>query len=282
MNNFSFIKVPSLFLVFLVFFCAGHVVAQSAVSQKKFRVLGIFPPDEEDIAHRSFVNEAQEWFERKAKERNFEYVTTNNLKYINDAYLSRYDVVLFLNIRPENQDQRDAFQRYMESGGAWMGFHFAAFAMSGSNTIQNWDWYHNTFLGSGEFDGNTWKPTSALLKVETRHPAIKNIPRNFASAPNEWYKWKKDLRLNPDITILASIDPKSFPLGNGSEEGEVWYSGDYPVIWTNNNFKMLYFNMGHNDIDYDGGTFRTLSKTFENEIQSQMILDALFWLAKKE
>lgn len=250
--------------------------------KKIFRVLGIFPPDEEDVAHRSFVSEAQEWFQKKAQERNFEYVTTNNLKYINDSYLSRYDVVLFLNIRPENQDQRDAFQRYMENGGAWMGFHFAAFAMSGSNTIQNWDWYHNTFLGSGEFDANTWKPTSAMLKMETRHPAIKNIPRTFASAPNEWYKWKNDLTQNPDITILASIDPKSFPLGNGTGEGEIWYDGYYPVIWTNKNFKMLYFNMGHNDVDYEGGTYQTLSKTFANEIQSQLILDSLMWLGKKE
>lgn len=282
MNVCSILKTPQLFLCFMLLVFCVEASAQNEKPKSSFRVLGIYPPDEEDVAHRSFENEAQEWFQKKAKERGFEYVWTNNLKYINDAYLSRFDVVVFLNIRPENQDQRDAFKRYMDNGGAWMGFHFAGFAMSGSNTIQNWDWYHNTFLGSGEFEANTWKPTSAILKLEGRHPATKNIPRAFPSAPNEWYKWKNDLTQNPDITILLSIDPKSFPLGNGTEEGEIWYTGYYPVVWTNKNYKMLYFNMGHNDIDYEGGTYQTLSKTFGNEIQSQLVLDGLMWLAKKQ
>ena len=36
--------------------------------------------------------------------------------------------------------------------------------------------------------------------------------------------------------------------------------------------------MGHNDIDYEGGTNKTLSYTFENKTESKFILDALLWL----
>ena len=54
----------------------------------------------------------------------------------------------------------------MEKGGAWMGFHFAGFALTPSAVPQNWDWYHNEFLGSGSYVGNTWRPTSAVLRVE--------------------------------------------------------------------------------------------------------------------
>ena len=71
-----------------------------------------------------------------------------------------------------------------------------------------------------------------------------------------------DLRKNPDIRVLLSIDPSSFPLGTGPKPHEIWHSGDYPVVWTNTRYRMVYMNMGHNDMDYDGGTNRQLSSTF--------------------
>ena len=51
----------------------------------------------------------------------------NNL---NKEFLRRYDVVLFLDTRPEKPEQREAFQKYIESGGGWIGFHFAGFALN--------------------------------------------------------------------------------------------------------------------------------------------------------
>jgi hypothetical protein len=99
----------------------------------------------------------------------------------------------------------------MENGGAWMGFHFAGFALTPSDFPQNWDWYHNEFIGAGQYKSNTWRPTSAILKVEDPlHPTTKNLPKTFKSSPNEWYRWKKDLSKNPDIKILLSIDSTSF------------------------------------------------------------------------
>jgi len=68
---------------------------------------------------------------------------------------------------------------------------------------------------------------------------------------------------HPDIKVLLSIDPASFPLGTGPKPHEIWHSGDYPVVWTNQKYKMIYFNMGHNDIDYEHKTNKELSFTFE-------------------
>jgi uncharacterized protein len=53
------------------------------------------------------------------------------------------------------------------------------------------------------------------------------------------------------------------------------------VVWTNRRYRMLYVNMGHNDIDYEHGTNKELSFTFENEAQNRLILDGLLWLAGK-
>jgi hypothetical protein len=104
------------------------------------------------------------------------------------------------------------------------------------------------------------------------------MPAKFASAPNEWYRWSEDLRKNPDIRILVSIDTASFPLGSGPKPYEIWHSGYYPVVWTNTKYRMIYMNMGHNDIDYDHKTNQELSFTLRNPTEERLILDCLLWL----
>ena len=236
-----------------------------------------------DQAHISFAREANQWFSRMAGQTHFNYRSTTNWDDLNSNVLARYQVVLFLDTRPEVPRQREAFRHYMENGGAWMGFHFAGFALTPSAVPQDWDWYHNEFLGSGSYVGNTWRPTSAVLRVENpAHPAVRHLPATFRSAPNEWYKWTNDLRTNANIKILLSIDPSSFPLGTGPKPHEIWHAGYYPVAWTNQRYRMIYFNMGHNDIDYEHKTDKELSSTFENETQNRLILDSLLWLGGRK
>jgi uncharacterized protein len=191
--------------------------------------------------------------------------------------------VLFLDTRPDSLPQRQAFENYMKNGGAWMGFHFSAFALTPSTFPQNWDWYHNEFLGSGEYGSNTWRPTKAILRVENKkHPVTKHLPTTFTAAPNEWYRWQNELQKNPAIKILAAIDTSSFPLGTGPKQNEIWHSGYYPVVWTNTKYKMVYFNMGHNDMDYEGRTNATLSSTFSQPEQNKMVINALLWLGRRK
>jgi len=247
-----------------------------------FNVLSFYTA-KNDAAHVSFVNEANIWFAGMAKEYGFNYQATDNWEHLNEAYLSAYQVVIFLDTRPEEPPQRIAFENYMKNGGAWMGFHFSAFAMTSSNFPNDWDWYHNKFLGCGEYLSNTWRPTSAVLKVEnSNHPATSRLPSTITSSPNEWYRWEKDLRNNPDIDILLSIDNVSFPLGTGPKPHEIWHSGYYPAVWANNKYRMIYINMGHNDIDYKNRTNEELSLSFSNSDQNTLILDALLWLGGKK
>ena len=247
-----------------------------------FKVIGFYTA-KSDLAHISFVHEANKWFPQMGVFYNFSYDSTSNWSNLNEEFLSQYQVVVFLDTRPEKTTQRDVFRKYMDKGGAFLGFHFAGFALNNSAYPQNWDWYHNTFIGAGQYKSNTWHPTSAILRVEdTTHPVTKNLPITFKSSPNEWYRWEKDMRVNPDIKILLSIDPTSFPLGNGPKQSEIWHSGYYPVVWTNKNYKMLYVNMGHNDIDYDNRTNKELSFQFGNDIQDKMIVDGLIWLGTQK
>jgi hypothetical protein len=267
-----------LLLVLVSCFCFA-VRAQSQPGG--FRVIAFYTA-KDDQAHISFVHEANHWFSAIAKPNHFTFDSTNNWENLNEKFLSRYQVVLFLDTRPELPAQRIAFEKYMRAGGAWMGFHFAGFALTPSDYPQNWDWYHNEFIGAGQYKGNTWRPTSATLKLEnTKHAISKNLNRLFTSAPNEWYSWEKDLTKNPQIEILVSIDSSSFPLGTGPKPHEIWHHGYYPVVWTNKNYNMLYFNMGHNDIDYEQGTHKDLSHQFDNTKQNLLILNGLLWLEEK-
>lgn len=269
-----------------IFFCMGYSCTVIHYNQSpKFHVIAFYGNGEKDLAHISFVHEANKWFPEMGKKYHFIYDSTNNWNNLNSKFLSHYQVVIFLDARPEAPAQRKAFHEYMDNGGAWIGFHFAAFALNNSAFPMNWNWYHQVFLGAGSYVSNTWRPTSAILDVNCHFPVTKDLPRKFKSAPNEWYRWENDLRKNPDIKILASIDSASFPLGTGPKQSEIWHSGYYPVVWTNLRYKMIYFNMGHNDMDYEhkiDTTSRTLSYTFTNKIQDKFVLNVLLWLGSQK
>lgn len=282
MTGLSF-RIKFVMVLFFGLFGVSEIYSQS--SRPDFKVIAFYT-GKNDQAHISYLAEALKWFPGIAKANKFEFHSTSDWTNMNSDFLSGYQVVLFLDTRPDQPEQRKAFRKYMENGGAWMGFHFSAFSLSPSAYPQNWDWYHEEFLGSGQYRSNTWRPSPAILRVEDRkHPVTKKLPETFISAPNEWYRWKNDLKSNPDIKILLSIDPKSFPLGTGPKPHEIWHEGYYPVVWTNTRYKMLYVNMGHNDIDYEhkiDSSNSTLSFTFDNKIQNRMLLSALLWLGDQK
>jgi hypothetical protein len=249
---------------------AAPPAAQATTTAAPFKVLALYNGTW-DAAHISFVHEANDWFPKQAAANGFTYTASNDWDLLSNGGVNAYQVVLFLDDLPQTAAQRSGFEQYMRGGGGWLGFHVSAF----TTDAQSWSWYHNQFLGSGDFKSNTWGPTTAVLKVEDRtHPSTVNLPATFTSSVSEWYSWSNDLRQNPDIKVLASIDPSSFPLG--TDPNQTWKSGYYPILWTNSKYRMLYANFGHNAMDYATNT--TLSSTFASATQNRFLLDGLKWL----
>lgn len=274
-------------LIFLIFFVKVSLLP-AQTSEPAFRVIAFYTA-KSDQAHISFVHEANAWFPKIAAAHKFSYDSTRNWNNLNAGFLKKYQVVIFLDTRPEVPAQRAAFRKYMENGGGWMGFHFSAFALTPSEFNMDWDWYHSQFLGSGAYKSNTWRPVPAFLRIEdSKHAATKHLGQLIKAPANEWYRWENDLRKNPSIDILMAIDSSSFPLGTGPKKDEIWHSGYYPVIWSNRNYKMIYANLGHNDMNYEhpgAGGPETLSHTFgSSPAFDAFMLDALTWLGtgKKE
>jgi hypothetical protein len=239
---------------------AGTLSAQVAPT---FKVLG-FSTSKDDAGHISYEHEANQWLPKMGKQYGFTYDSTKVWSDCNTAKLSQYQVVIFMDERPEDPTQRAAFQKYIEGGGGFIGCHGSAFELNGSQQPLNWNWYHNTFLGSG------------FLKLEDSSTVLtKGLPPLFKSSPNEWYRWKvADWTALKDIKILLSIDPSSYPLGTKAETNEIWTSGYYPVAWTNVKYHMLYVNMGHNDLNSPEANGKD-SQTFANDIQNKLFINAL-------
>ena len=80
--------------------------------------------------------------------------------------------------------------------------------------------------------------------------------------------------------MLLTLNPtEENPAGdNPHKEWEIWYGGSYPIAWTNDRYKMLYTNMGHNLQPYND--FEKQSATFSSEEQCKLILGAMFGLTE--
>ncbi|MET9313980.1 ThuA domain-containing protein [Kribbella sp. NPDC003505] len=262
-------RLPA-FVLALVLLISGLTSTAVAGVQATFKVLAFYSGTW-DAAHIDFEKEANQRFPEFGAQNGFTYTATNNWDQLNNLTASQYQVVMFLDDSPHTDAQRNGFKNYLDNGGAFFGFHVAAY----NDASGGWPWFNNTLLGTGRFQSNTWGPTAVTLRTENRsHPSLANTGATFRSSVSEWYSWQNDLRNNPDIQILASIDASSFPVG--TDPNQSWYSGYYPIIWTNKNYKMIYANFGHNAMNYETNT--RLSSTFDSPAQNQFMMDALKWL----
>jgi YVTN family beta-propeller protein len=243
----------ALLLALIVLFSSNAALAQ----QPRFKILAFYSTSVEPD-HVLFAGSALKFFSEAASKNNFAFDSTTHWDEMNDSNLGKYQLVVWLNDQPSTADQKRAFQKYIENGGAWLGFHVAAY----NDKDSAWPWFVD-FLGGGVFHSNNWPPLPAKLTVDDpNHPVTMELPGSFMAPDNEWYIWKPSPRLNKDVRVLVTLDSSNYPIGFK----DVLTSGDLPVVWTNTKYRMLYMNMGHGD------------KIFTSAIQNKLILDGILWL----
>jgi len=234
----------------------GYVNAQSP----PLRVLAFYSTNVERD-HVDFALQALKFFADAASRDNFQFESTTNWDDLNADRLKQFRLVLWLNDSAHTSEQRAAFEQYMEHGGGWLGFHFAAY----NDSDTHWPWFV-TFLGGAVFYGNNWPPLPAMLIVDDRaSPIARHLPPKYLAPANEWYSWWPNPRANKDVKVLLTLDPSNFPLGFK----DTLTGGDIPVVWTNTKYRMIYMNMGHGD------------RIFADAQQNQMFEDALLWLGNR-
>jgi uncharacterized protein len=227
----------------------------------RFKVLAFYSTNVE-YDHVLFARDAIKFFNELTEGNGFVFDTTSNMDDLNEAKLKNYQLIIMLNDFPHTQIQREAFKKYMENGGGWLGFHVAAY----NDETTNWPWLLE-FLGGGIFYRNSWPPLPAKLTVDDpAHPVTKGLPQSFISPANEWYQWKPSPRERKNIKVLVSLSPDNYPLGLK----DIVPDGDFPVVWTNTDFRMIYLNMGH-------GTH-----IFSDVTQNRLIIGALRWVVASD
>lgn len=252
-------KIIHLYLVslFISLFCFMPEVNAQAPGEypanyaraPRFKVLVHYTKHAEE-AHVVFAEQGVEFFKKLNYGNGFKLDVTTNLSDYPYEKLKEYDLVVMLNTSPNSQADREAFRKYMENGGGWMGFHAAAY--NDKNT--KWPWFLD-FLGGGVFYCNNWPPQPVKVAVDTKnHPITKNLPETFIVPDSEWYQWNPSPRTNKDVEVLVSITPDNYPLGIK----DVVNFGDFPIVWTNKKYRMIYLNMGHGDDEFTDATQKLL------------------------
>lgn len=233
--------------------------AANYARKPRFKALVHYEPHAEE-AHVQFDKQAISFFRKLTYGEGWTMDVTTSLADYPYEKLKDYSIVVSLNAMPDGK-QRETFQQYMENGGGWMGFHASAY----NDSKTNWPWF-NEFLGCGQFYCNNWPPQPALVECDLQeHPVTSTLPQSFVAPASEFYQWQPSPRKNPDVEVLLSISQKMYPFGLK----DVVKFGDFPIVWTNKKYRMIYLNMGHGD------------EGFIDATQNLLFVNAFRWIISR-
>lgn len=150
-----------------------------------------------------------------------------------DEQLARFDAVVFLNTTGQvmTDGGRAAFQRFVRSGGGWVGVHAAA------DTEYEWDFYGH-LLGGAWFLAHPIQQPGTLVNEAPDQPSTAHLPERWTLPLEEFYSFQRSPR--DRVRVLLSIDESTYlqdpnttnlPNSPTFPEGESGVMGDHPMSW---------------------------------------------------
>jgi type 1 glutamine amidotransferase len=184
--------------------------------------------------------------------------TSNDPKVFTTANLKQYRALVFSNSNNEafeNDAQRDAFKKYIESGGGFMGIH------SASGSERQWD-YYQAVVG-GKFKRHPKLQPFTVTVVDPNFPAAKGLPATFDWADECYYHEK----LHPGIKVVLATDPKKVVDPQFAADPGELIDGMRPLAWYQrfDGGREFYLALGHKKEDY------------ENPLLLRLILGGIQW-----
>ena len=165
------------------------------------------------------------------QQNNFLVDATEDDAQFTDTNLARYAAVIFLSATGDpvsTQARKDAFHRYIQRGGGFVGIHAA------SDSGYNWPWY-------GQLVGTYFRQhpaqQNARIKVEdANHPSTQGLPAQYTKF-DEWYDFRDNPR--PRVHVLTTLDESTYSGGT--------MGADHPNTWCQNfdGGRSWYTGMGH-------------------------------------
>lgn len=159
---------------------------------------------------------------------------TEDATQFNEANLKKYNTVVFLNTTGDvlNGEQQNAFERYIQAGGGYVGIHAA------TDTEYEWPWYGKlagAYFLDHPMPNNVQK--GKFIVAMKNHWATKGMPDEFERA-DEFYSFKN---ISPTINVVLKIDEKSYVGGKNPDF--------HPMSWYQefDGGRAFYTAMGHTD-----------------------------------
>lgn len=179
-------------------------------------------------------------------ENGFDVDTTKNADLINEENLAQYATVVFLNTTGNvlNAAQQSDFERYIQSGGGYLGIHAAA------DTEYDWVWYGQLVGGyfadhPGINDSYPSVQLGKVTKMRDKHPSVDFLPESW-TRKDEWYSYKN---INPNTKKLLFLDEASYQGGMAM--------GIHPIAWYHNfdGGRAFYTGGGHTNESFQEPKF---------------------------
>ncbi|MGN6248122.1 MAG: ThuA domain-containing protein [Ginsengibacter sp.] len=192
--------------------------------------------------HHASIPDGVKAIMKLGQENNFAVDTTSDASIFNEDSLKQYAAVVFLSTT-DNKDilmnnyEENAFQRYIEAGGGFVGVHAA------TDAGYHWGWYQR--LVGATFNGHPEQQTATLHVVDKDNISTKGLPDPWVRK-DEWYNFKN---IDSGLHVLLSIDEKSYKGGtNGDNHPMAWYHDfDGGRAW--------YTELGHTSESYTEPNF---------------------------
>jgi cytochrome c len=165
--------------------------------------------------------------------------TTEDAGYFTEDSLKNYSAVVFLNTTGNVLDnyQEADFERYIQSGGGYVGIHAA------TDCEYDWGWYGR--LVGAYFESHPAQQEATLHVADASHSSTKHLPKDW-KRKDEWYNFKK---LSTTTHVLLTIDEKTYEGGkNGNNHPMAWYH-DY------DGGRAFYTELGHTEASYTEENF---------------------------
>lgn len=175
------------------------------------------------------------------------------------ANLRQYSTIVFANTNNEafaNDQQREAFQKYIRSGGGLVGIH------SATGSERNWPYFWLVMGGKFLRHPKMQKFTVRRVK-DANHPATRDLPATFEWTDECYYID----HLNPDIHPLLVTDPAKIDDPQKAEYPGDQFGDSLPLAWyqTYDGGREFYTALGHNKEHY------------ENPILYKQVLGGILW-----
>ena len=166
-------------------------------------------------------------------ENKFDVDTSTDASKINSENLKKYKAVIFLSTTGDilNDEQQEAFKKYIGAAGGFMGIHAA------TDCEYDWPWYGN--LVGAYFGGHPAQQVATLNIVDSQNASTKHLPNPW-QRKDEWYSFKW---MAEGLHELISIDEKSYDLG------KIAPMGHHPMAWYHeyDGGRSFYTELGHTE-----------------------------------